>query len=338
MANVSKASRATRVKISRAPRSHPIPRPKSASRSTTGTRSKNWQSSLRTQAWVTTCALLAIPPMVIAHVTGAATVNPLTAPISDYAWIPGGYLMVWFSASLLAGCGAILAHRVHRAAKLWPELRAPLRWVFALLISFSVGLFVAGVLPTDLPEAVSPTVSSMIHRIGAGLALLALPAAGLVLARAAADVVLPGHAARLLAVARWLLYGVLAALVVHFTLFLIFGSGLPGFGLFERIGFGVLIQHLMLLGFAFGNQTAAELNAAQAEAEARLMQTEGGLVEIAGAMPCREHRGELTEHLAERFDPVRDQVGDSGRVFDHAPDDQAVARPGRPPITGPQGR
>jgi hypothetical protein len=338
MANVSKASRATRVKLSRSPRSNPVPRPKSASRSTTGTRSKNWQSSLRTQTWVTTCALLAIPPMVIAHVTGAATVNPLTAPISDYAWIPGGYLMVWFSASLLAGCGAIVAHRVHRAVRLWPELRRPLRWVMGLLISFTVGLFVSGVLPTDLPEAVSPTVSSMIHRIGAGWALLALPAAGLVLAKAAAEVVLPGHAARLLTIARWLLYGVLAALVVHFTLFLIFGSGLPGFGLFERIGFGVLIQHMILLGYAFGNQSAAELNAASAAAEERLMSTDGGLVEIAGAVSCGEHRGDLTEHFAERFDPVRDQIGDTRGVLDHAADDQAVAGPRRPPITGPQGR
>ncbi len=186
---MSKATRATRVKTSSSPRSSPVPRSPSTTRSKAGARSKHWQSSLRTQTWVTTCALLAIPPMVIAHVTGAATVNPLTAPISDYAWIPGGYLMVWFSASLLAGCGVILAHRVHRAVKLWPELRRPLRWVIGLLISFTVGLFVSGVLPTDLPEAVSPTVSSMIHRIGAGWALLALPAAGLVLAKAAAEVV-----------------------------------------------------------------------------------------------------------------------------------------------------
>ncbi len=334
---MSKASRAARVNGSSSPRSESATRPNSA-RSKSEPRSKNWQSSLRTQTWVTTCALLAIPPMVIAHLTGAATVNPLTAPISDYVWIPGGYLMVWFSASLLAGCGVILAHRVHRAIRLWPELRRSLRWVIVLLLSFSVGLFVSGVLPTDLPEAVSPTVSSMIHRIGAGLALLALPAAGLVLAKTAGDVVQPGHVARLLTVARWLLYGVLAALVVHFTLFLVFGSGLPGFGLFERIGFGVLIQHVMLLGIAFGNQSAAEVNAAAAAAQERLMRTDGGLVEIAGAMPCREHRGELTEHLTERFDPVRDQVGDSRGVLDHAADDQTVAGPRRPPITGPQGR
>lgn len=331
MADVSKASRMARLESSGAA---PL---KSSSRSKSVARSRNWQSSLRTQTWVTTCALLAIPPMVVAHVTGAATVNPLTAPISDYAWIPGGYLMVWFSASLLAGCGVILAHRIHRTAKLYPELRGPLRWVIGLLISFSVGLFISGVLPTDLPEAVSPTVSSMIHRIGAGWALLALPAAGLVLARAAAEVVLPGQAARILTIARWLLYGVLAALVVHFTVFLIFGSGLPGFGLFERIGFGVLIQHLILLGYAFGNQSAAERNAATAAAEERLL-SDGGLVEIAGAVACGEHRGDLTEHLTERFDPIRDQIGDARGVLDHPADDQAVAGPGRPPVAGPQGR
>lgn len=317
MSNVSKASRSARSKQSR---------------------SKFSQSSLRTQTWVTVAALLAIPPMVIAHLTGAATINPLFSPVSDYVWIPGGYLMVWFSASLLAGCGVILAHRVHRAAKLWPELRGRLRWVFGLLISFAVGLFVSGVLPTDLPEAVSPTVSSMIHRIGAGWALLALPAAGLVLARSAPAVVLAGYPGKLNTVASWLLYGVLAALVVHFGMFLITGTGLPAFGLFERIGFGVLIQHLILLGFAFGNQTAAELNAAAAAAEERLMSANGGLVEIAGAVPGRDHRAELTEHIGERFDPVRDQIGDSRRVLDHAADDQAVAAPRRPPISGPQGR
>lgn len=279
----------------------------------------------------------------IAHLTGAASVNPLFRPVSDYVWIPGGYLMVWFSASLLAGCGVILAHRAHRAAKLWPELRRPLRWVIGLLISFAVGLFVSGVLPTDLPEAVSPTVSSMIHRIGAGWALLALPAAGLLLARAAPSVVQPGYPGRLVTVASWLLYGVLAALVVHFGLFLITGTGLPAFGLFERIGFAVLIQHVILLGFAFGNQTAAELNAAAAAAEERLISANGGLVtgelmKVAGAVPGRDHRAELTEHVGERFDPVRDKIRDSRRVLDHAADDKTVAPSRRPPISGPQGR
>lgn len=328
MANASKSHRPNRSKTSKTPPS------------------KTSKTPLRTQTWVTTCALLAIAPMVVAHVVGAATINPLISPVSDYAWMPGGYLMVWFSTSLLAACGAILAHRVHRAASLWPELRRRLRWVVGLLISFTVGLFIAGVLPTSLPEAmsqtVSPSVSSMVsavvHRIGAGWALIALPAAGLLLARSAAVVVLPGYPGRLVTIARWLLYGVLIALVVHFTLFLIFGSGLPAFGLFERIGFAVMIQHLILLGFAFGNQTAADVNAAMAAAGEQAMAAEGGLVEIAGAMPRGEHRAELTEHRGERFDPVGDQIGDPARVLDHASDDQTVTKPGGPPITGPQAR
>lgn len=309
------------------------------SKATGSARSQTSSSSLRTQTWVTWCALLAIPPMVIAHLTGAATVNPVFAPVSDYVWIPGGYLMVWFSASLLAGGGAILAHRVHRTAKLWPELRRPLRWVFGLLISYTVGLFVAGVLPTDLPEAVSPTFSATVHRIGAGWALIALPAAGLVLARAAADVLQPSYPARLITIGRWLFFGVLVALIIHFALFLFLGKELPAFGLFERIAFGVLIQQLIVLGFAFGNQTAAEARAAAVAAEERLLTAEGSrLVEIAGAVACGEHRGELTEHRGERFDPVRDQVGDPRVVLDHPTNDQAVAGPGRAPVARPQRR
>ncbi|WP_460810433.1 hypothetical protein [Microlunatus endophyticus] len=56
----------------------------------------------------------ALIPMIIAHVIGARVVNPLTDPISWYAFVPGGAAMIMAGGSLLALLGALITIRMYR--------------------------------------------------------------------------------------------------------------------------------------------------------------------------------------------------------------------------------
>ncbi len=204
-----------------------------------------------TQSVVTTLTLFALVPMVIIHVTGTA-LNPLTAAISHYVYLPGGYLMVLLGSVLLAGCGLVIAIELIRrppADRGWTGADERRRRIAAgLLISFAAALALVGLFPTDPPGSPASSASALLHRIGAAWSFLALPVAGVLVARPA-RLHRPAAGRALVGVAAGLLGAVVIFLSLHLTLTL-HGSGIPAFGLLERIGFAFMIGYLILLATA----------------------------------------------------------------------------------------
>lgn len=221
-----------------------------------------------TQSVVATLTVISLVPMAIVHLTGAA-LNPLTAAISHYVFLPGGYLMVLLGSVLLAGCGLLLAVDLIRrpmADRGWSGADDRRRRAAALLlISFAVALTLVGLFPTDPPGSPASSLSAVVHRIGAAWSFLALPTAGLLVAGAARRH-RPASSRALVRAAAGLLVAVAAFLTIHLTLVLLHGSGIWAFGLLERIGFAFLIGYLILLATALRPAQPAEAPAAKAPA------------------------------------------------------------------------
>ncbi len=215
-----------------------------------------------TQSVVATLALISLVPMAVSHLTGAA-LNPVSAPISHYVYLPGGYPMVLLGALLLAGCGAVLAadlirRSVRTAGPVDPEFRRH-RLAAGLLISFAVALTVVGVFPTDPPGSPSSSASAVAHRIGAAWSFLSLPLAGVLLAGSCRPS-RPAVGRILVRAAAGLSGAAVIFLSIHLPLALT-GSGIPAFGLLERIGFAFMIGYLILVAAALRPRPAAELPA-----------------------------------------------------------------------------
>ncbi|MFC7623578.1 DUF998 domain-containing protein [Microlunatus sp. GCM10028923] len=211
------------------------------------TRSARPGPTSATSSVVATLSLISLVPMAVLHLTGTG-LNPVVAPISHYVFVPGGYLMVLLGSLLLAGCGLVIAaDLIRRYGSV--RARGPLA-AAGLLISFAVALILVGLFPTDPPgsAAGAATASAVIHRIGAAWSFLALPLAGVLVARTSGWC-RAGHARSLVGLAAGLLGAVLVFLSIHLPLALA-GSGLPAFGLLERIGFAFLIGYLILLAVA----------------------------------------------------------------------------------------
>ncbi|GAB3766219.1 DUF998 domain-containing protein [Microlunatus parietis] len=211
------------------------------------TRSARPAPTSATPSVVATLSLISLVPMAVLHVTGTG-LNPVVAPISHYVFVPGGYPMVLLGSLLLAGCGLVIAADLIRRYGS-ARARGPLA-AAGLLISFAVALILVGLFPTDPPgsAAGAATLSAIIHRIGAAWSFLALPLAGVLVARTSGWC-RAGHARSLVGLAIGLLGAVLIFLSIHLPLALA-GSGLPAFGLLERIGFAFLIGYLILLAVA----------------------------------------------------------------------------------------
>lgn len=195
--------------------------------------------------WVPPAVVIALamlsPLPVLAGQFSGTSLDPLSAPISQYVHLPGGYPMVLLGAWLLAGCGAVIAVDLLRDADSRPQ-----QFAAVLLASFAVALIVVGVVPTD--PAGSTVVSSreLVHRFAVGWAFFSLPLAGLVLARAPRLLgAVSGAALTRLAVA--LLGGVLLFGSVQLPLLAVGADGIPALGLVERIAFGFMIGYLILL-------------------------------------------------------------------------------------------
>ncbi|MDF2706122.1 MAG: hypothetical protein K0R62_1774 [Nonomuraea muscovyensis] len=102
-----------------------------------------------------------------------AGLDPMYDVISTYAFHPDGWLLPT-SLTLFAVGGVLTAEALRRAGAG--------RWVVALLVAWSVSMFLIGAFPTDRP-GVPLSLSGGIHRYAAFAAFLAMPAAGMLLAR-----------------------------------------------------------------------------------------------------------------------------------------------------------
>lgn len=225
------------------------------------TRSAKPGPTSATPSVVATLSLISLVPMAVLHLTGTG-LNPVAAPISHYVFVPGGYPMVLLGSLLLAGCGLVIAadliRRYGSARRPGSARRRGPLAAAGLLISFAVALILVGLFPTDPPgsAAAAATGSAVVHRIGAAWSFLALPLAGVLVARTSGWC-RAGHARSLVGLAAGLLGAVLVFLSIHLPLALA-GSGLPAFGLLERIGFAFLIGYLILLAAALRPVLASE--------------------------------------------------------------------------------
>ncbi|MBO0811674.1 MAG: DUF998 domain-containing protein [Microlunatus sp.] len=200
---------------------------------------------------VTLLAAAALVPMIIAHVIGAAVVDPWTDPISWYAFVPGGAAMIIAGGSLLAVLGVLITIRMYRGRLADGPLPA-----IAMAV-FCVAMIMVGAVPTDPPHT-APTISATIHRISAGTAFAILPPVGLMISRA---IPRPRTAfPRRLRRAGYLLATLVGVfLSIHLPLAFA-GSGIAAFGFLERAGFVIMIGYLFLLGATVDRESWAARN------------------------------------------------------------------------------
>lgn len=185
--------------------------------------------------------IVALVPMGVLHLVGAPAVDPITAPVSDYVAVPGGYSLIGASAVPLAVAGLVLASGLG-VARL-PHARS----VGAVLVGWSAALMVVAVFPTNVPG--SPvTVVSWVHRLGGAVVFGLLPVIVALVARFAAGAAHWSSAAA--GLRRW------AAVSGVFTLVFLagqvpvgFGLGpvLPGIGLVQRLMFAMVMTLLVVL-------------------------------------------------------------------------------------------
>jgi Protein of unknown function (DUF998) len=122
------------------------------------------------ESFVTASVIVALLPLGFLHMSSIGSLDPLTAVISDYVFVPGGYALLGAAAiSLAVGCVAI-GTGLRRAGL--PAARVPA----ALFVSAAVALVLVAVFPTHTPGT-TPGLVSTVHRAAGGWAFAALPLA-----------------------------------------------------------------------------------------------------------------------------------------------------------------
>lgn len=183
-----------------------------------------------------------------AHVAGAGVVDPVDDPVSFYAFVPGGALLVLVACLTLGLLGVVLVARGHAAGLLSGPVPVVAIGVFA------VSMVLIGLFPTDPPGTATASLSAVVHRVSAATAFCVLPLVGVGSRsgdgpRGGANEPLRRSGAALLTV-------VLAFLAVHLPLVAV-GSGIAAFGLLERIGLFLMTAYLVLLAVQVDREVSA---------------------------------------------------------------------------------
>lgn len=203
------------------------------------------------QRWVIGSAAAALAPMVAVHVAGNGTIDPIEQPISQYAFVFGGFWMILIGSILLAGSAIVIAGAMlHRA-------RAQLAIPAGLLVSFAVAMLLVGFFPTDPAGTATASISATIHRWAAGYAFAVLPVIGLIACRSSA--LERVHRARLAVLSLSVCAGTALVFAIHLPMAAM-GSHIPLFGLIERVGFVVMVAFMIVLS---GMLRTAQPRAAQ---------------------------------------------------------------------------
>ncbi|WP_214323122.1 DUF998 domain-containing protein [Nonomuraea sediminis] len=177
-----------------------------------------------------------------------AGLDPVHSVISEYAWAPNGWLLPT-SLTLFAIGSAFMAEALRRAGAG--------RWVVVLLVAWGASMFLIGAFPTDRP-GVPLSLSGGIHRYAAFAAFLAMPIAGLLLARARI------RYARAVAVLSSIALGALLLVVVPYVVRM-FGIPLSNddipAGVTQRVVVVTELGVLALAGLSLMKATAARARA-----------------------------------------------------------------------------
>lgn len=195
--------------------------------------------------------IVALVPMGVLHLVGSSAVDPVTAPISDYVAVAGGYPLIGVSAVALAVAGLVLAAGLG-AARL-PRART----VGSVLVGWAAALTVVAVFPTNVPGTPA-TVTAWVHRLGGAVVFGLLPVIVALVARFGARA---GHWATVApGLRRWAaVSGVLTLVFLAGQVPVGFGLGpaLPGIGLVQRLMFVLTAVLLVVLARAASTVSAA---------------------------------------------------------------------------------
>jgi hypothetical protein len=200
--------------------------------------------------------------LAVLHIDGVGVVDPMVQTISDYVAVPGGYALLGVAALALAATAVLLAGRLRPAGLVDPA--PPAGW----LVAGGVGLAGTAVFPTNIPGT-DVDLAAHLHRLGGGVALVALPVAAWMIARRAARTESGGTAGlRAAAPALTWFAGIVAGLSALFLLshVPIVITGSPVFtveGAVQRVLYAVVMVVLMMIARA----TRSAIDAVRVEAD-----------------------------------------------------------------------
>lgn len=197
------------------------------------------------------CSAVALGPMVVVHLQGNGIVDPIVQPISHYAYVPYGYLMILVGSVLLAT--AALAIAAVMLGNLRRSGAAGLRVPAALLASFAIAMLLVGLVPTDPPGTTVLTWGATVHRWSAAYAFAVMPVIGLLACRC--EALGARQRAQLWVLSLVICIGTALVFAIHLPL-AVQGSHIPAFGLVERVGFVVMVAFLVVLSGMLRTGTA----------------------------------------------------------------------------------
>ncbi|MFS8103986.1 DUF998 domain-containing protein [Lentzea alba] len=116
--------------------------------------------------------VFSLVPIFYLHVVSAGQLNPITDVISDYVFVRNGTGWLAATSLTLAIVSAVLAVSMRGVGR-------SAQW---LMGTWAAGLTVATIFPTD-PTGDPTSISGYIHRYAGAVMFVALPAAGLLIAR-----------------------------------------------------------------------------------------------------------------------------------------------------------
>ncbi|SDH20637.1 Protein of unknown function [Lentzea fradiae] len=167
------------------------------------------------RGWVIGGLAFSLVPIFYLHVVSAGELNPVSDVISDYVFVAQGTGWLAATSLSLAAVSALLAVNLRGVGR-------SAQWLIGV---WAAGLTVATIFPTD-PTGTPTTVSGYVHRYAGAVMFVALPAAGLLIARKFPD-----------------LFGVAITSAVSSAAFLVSHVSFMGFevrGLTERLLFASL--------------------------------------------------------------------------------------------------
>ncbi|MCX2952520.1 DUF998 domain-containing protein [Lentzea sp. NEAU-D7] len=116
--------------------------------------------------------VFSLVPIFYLHVMSAGQLNPVTDVISDYVFVDNGTGWLAATSLSLAAISALLAVNLRGVGR-------SAQWLIGL---WSAGLTVSTIFPTD-PTGAPTSMSGYIHRYAGAVMFMALPAAGVLIAR-----------------------------------------------------------------------------------------------------------------------------------------------------------
>ncbi|MGI5506705.1 DUF998 domain-containing protein [Lentzea sp. CA-135723] len=159
--------------------------------------------------------VFSLVPILYLHVMSAGQLNPISDVISDYVFVDNGTGWLAATSLSLAAVSALLAVNLRGVGR-------SAQWLIGI---WSAGLTVATIFPTD-PTGAPTSMSGYIHRYAGAVMFVALPAAGVLIAR---------QFPALLGIATTATISSAAFLVSHVSF-----SGFEARGLTERVLFASL--------------------------------------------------------------------------------------------------